>query len=73
MLGPPEERPGLSGEREVIFEFIQLGGAVKVTALDTASGIEASIVGDPAAGEAALKRLALKKLDYVLAKRGTTI
>jgi hypothetical protein len=63
----------LSGEREVIFEFIQLGGAVKVTALDTASGIEASIVGDPAAGEAALKRLALKKLDYVLAKRGTPI
>jgi hypothetical protein len=59
----------LNAEREVIFEFVQVGTAVKVTALDTASGIEASIVGDPAAGEAALKRLALRKLDYVLAKQ----
>jgi hypothetical protein len=59
----------LSRERDVIFEFVQIGGTVKVTAVDTASGIEASIVGDPAAGEAALRRLALKKLDYVLAKR----
>ena len=63
----------MSGEREIIFEFVQVGSAVKVTALDTASGIEASIVGDPAAGEAALKRLALRKLDYVLAKRGEQI
>jgi hypothetical protein len=44
-----------------------------VTALDTASGVEASIIGDPSVGEAALKRLALKKLDYVLAKRGAQI
>jgi hypothetical protein len=59
----------VNDEREVIFEFVQIGTAVKVTALDTASGIETSIVGDPAAGEAALKRLALRKLDYVLAKQ----
>jgi hypothetical protein len=59
----------LSRERDVIFEFVQIGATVKVTAVDTASGIEATIVGDPAAGKAALKRLALKKLDYVLAKR----
>jgi Domain of unknown function (DUF6898) len=71
MLGRP--RVPVSGEREVIFEFVQVGSTVKVTALDTASGIEASIVGDPAAGEAALKRLALRKLDYVLAKRGQQI
>jgi hypothetical protein len=59
----------LNAEREVIVEFVQVGTAVKVTALDTASGIEASIVGDPSVGEAALKRLALRKLDYVLAKQ----
>ena len=59
----------MNAEREVIFEFVQIGTAVKVTALDTASGTEASIVGDPAAGEAALRRLALRKLDYVLAKQ----
>jgi hypothetical protein len=59
----------LNAEREIIFEFVQVGTAVKVTALDAASGIEASIVGDPSVGEAALKRLALRKLDYVLAKQ----
>jgi hypothetical protein len=59
----------MAAEREVIFEFIQIGAAVKVTAVDTASGVEAVIVGDPAAGEATLKKLARQKLDYVLAKR----
>ncbi len=49
----------MAAEREVIFEFVQIGCTVKVTAVDTASGIEPSIVGDPAAGERALKRLAL--------------
>ena len=56
-------------EREIIFEFIRAGAAVKVTAIDTATGTEASIVGDPASGEAMLKRLARQKLDYVLSKR----
>jgi len=68
MLSRPRG-PLVSSEREIIFEFVQVGGVVKVTALDTASGTEASIVGDPAAGEAALRRLALRKLDYVLAKQ----
>ncbi|HEV8027611.1 MAG TPA: hypothetical protein VGP50_09280 [Stellaceae bacterium] len=72
MLSRPEGSL-VSSERDVIFEFVQVGGVVKVTALDTASGIEASIVGDPSAGDAALKRLARKKLDYVLAKRGAQI
>jgi len=55
--------------REVIFEFVRVGHAVKVSAVDPATGTEVSIVGDPAAGEAALKRLAERKLDYVLARR----
>jgi hypothetical protein len=55
--------------REVIYEFIRIGPSVKVTAVDVATGIEASIVGDPAAGTATLERLARRKLDYVLAKR----
>ncbi len=61
----------MTPEREVIFEFLRVGAAVKVTAVDSATGIEASIVGDPAAGGAALKRLARQKLDYVLARRQT--
>ena len=60
----------MAEEREVIYEFLRLGAAVKVTAVDVATGIEATIVGDPAAGETALKRLARQKLDYVMGKRG---
>ncbi len=59
----------MAAEREVIFEFLRRGTAVKVTAVDVATGIEVSIVGDPAAGEAAMKRLAKQKLDYMIAKR----
>jgi len=59
----------MSMERDIIFEFVRIGTSVKVTAVDTASGVEAVIVGDPAAGEATLKRLARRKLDYVLARR----
>ena len=55
--------------REVIFEFHRVGNAVKVSAIEVGSGVEVSIVGDPAVGEATLKRLALRKLEYVLAKR----
>jgi len=56
--------------REVIFEFHRVGKAVKVSAVDVASGVEVSIVGDPAAGEIALKRIAERKLAYVLARKG---
>ena len=56
----------------MIFEFRHVGAAVKVSAIDVASGTEVSIVGDPSVGETALKRVALRKLEYVLArsKRG---
>ena len=59
----------MTGEREVIFEFRRVGAAVKVSAVDVLTGTEVSIVGDPAAGEAALQRLARKKLDYVLSRQ----
>ncbi len=59
----------MAPEREVLFEFFRVGSVVRVTAIDAESGIEAVIVGDPARGETALKRLAMQKLDYVIAKR----
>jgi hypothetical protein len=59
-------------EREVIFEFHRVGNAVKVSAVEVESGVEVSIVGDPAVGETALKRLALRKLEYVLARKQRT-
>lgn len=59
----------MSAEREIIFEFVQMAGSVKVTAVDVSTGIEASIVADPAAGEVALKHFARQKLNYVMAKK----
>lgn len=61
----------LAERREVIFEFVRVGRAVKVSAIDAATGTEVSIVGDPSVGELALKRLAERKLDFVLAQRKT--
>ncbi len=54
--------------RDVIIEFISVGNVVKVTAVDTISGLEAIIVGDPAAPREHLKRLATQKLNYLLKK-----
>jgi hypothetical protein len=59
----------MAGAGETIFEIIRIGSAVKVTAIDASTGTEAVIVGDPAASESQLKRLAQQKLDYVLSKR----
>ena len=42
---------------------------VKVSAIDARTGTEVSIVGDPKAGQEAMKRVAARKLEYVMAKR----
>jgi hypothetical protein len=55
---------------DVLIEMIQVGNAVKVTAVDTITGIEVSIVGTPSLGEEVLKRNAVNKLNYVLRKGG---
>ena len=56
---------------EVLIEFLPCGRYVKVSAVDPKTLTEVSIVGDPAAGEEALKRQAARKLAYVLGKKGT--
>ena len=55
---------------EVYFEFQRIGAYVKVTAIDPATLVEVSVTGSATAGEQALKQLALRRLQYVLAKRG---
>jgi hypothetical protein len=59
----------MSAEREVIFEFLRIGAALKVTAVDVESGTEASMIGDPNAAQETLRRLARQKLDYVMARK----
>ena len=56
--------------REVIIEYYPVGQYVKVSAMDAATLTEVSIQGPADAGEELLKRNALKRLDYVLKKKG---
>lgn len=53
-------------QRNVIFEMMTVGRYVKVSAIDTATGVEVSIVGDPRRGERSLRQVALRKLRYVM-------
>jgi hypothetical protein len=55
-------------QNEYLIEMRQQGRFVKVTAIDSQTGAEASIIGDPLAGEDALKKLAIRKLHYVMRK-----
>lgn len=48
---------------EVYFEYVAIGGSVKVSALDATTGVEVSIVGPTNAARADLERLALRKLE----------
>ena len=54
---------------EVLFEFRRVGKASRVVAIDPITNTEVTMVGDPKRGRETLKRLAARKLVYVLAKR----
>lgn len=54
---------------EVLFEFLRVGGTVKVTAIHAASGTEVVLVGAASAGEYALKMAAMRKLAFVLGQQ----
>jgi hypothetical protein len=58
-------------EEGYIIEFHRVGNAVKVSAFDPVTLTEVSIVGPSGAGDTELTRLAVRKLEYMLAKRGT--
>ena len=56
--------------REVLFEFQRFGPhSVRVSAIDGMTGIEITMVGDLRYGEEMLKRLAMRKLKYVMDKK----
>jgi len=61
----------MSEDQGYIIEFHRVGNAVKVSAFDPATLTEVSIVGAPSVGDSELTRLAVRKLEYMLAKRGT--
>ena len=56
--------------REVIIEFFPVGAFMKVSAMDTKTLTEVSIQGPANAPQDTLERNALKRLEYVLKKKG---
>ena len=57
------------GLREVLFEFRPVGKILRVTAIDPKTGTEVIMVADPRYGDDAIKRLAARKLAYVISKK----
>jgi hypothetical protein len=57
-------RPG----EEVYFEMTRVGAAVRVAAIDGATGIEVTVMGPATAAPSDLQKLALAKLKARLAK-----
>ena len=55
--------------REVLYEFRSVGRYLRVNAIDPRTGIEVSMIADPRYGETLIKRLAARKLAYVISKR----
>ena len=58
------------GGHEVLIEIVTLGGSAKVSAIDPVTGTEVSITGPASADPASLKAVALRKLEFVLKKKG---
>ena len=56
--------------REVIIEFHPVGQVVKVSAMDIKTLTEVSIQGPATSPKELLKRNALKRLEYVMRKKG---
>ena len=53
----------------IIYEIRRIGTVAKATAIDVATGVEASITGPANATEFSLREAARRKLAYVLLKR----
>ena len=56
--------------REVIFEIATLGNVTRVVAIDTTTMTEVSIQVPPSTPQSLMKSNALKRLEYVLRKKG---
>ena len=55
--------------KEIFVEFVVMGNTVKVTAIDSESGLEASVIGPAGAPRAAMAEAARRKLEYLEKKK----
>jgi len=53
---------GASGQSEVYFEFRQIGGQMRVAAIDAKTGIEVIVIAPVTASQIQMQNLALAKL-----------
>ena len=58
---------------EVLFEFQRVGKSLRVVAIDPITHTEVSMVASPKAALKDLKRVAARKLAYVIAKKTRTV
>lgn len=56
--------------REIIIEMLPVGQIMRVSAVDVQSTTEVTVQGPANAGKEILKRNAIKRLEYVLKKKG---
>jgi hypothetical protein len=56
-------------QNEIILEFISLGAYVKINAIDTKTGVEATAIAPANLRRDEMKTLALRKLEYVMKKK----
>lgn len=63
------EKSALAG-REVIIEYFPVGLYVRVAAMDVATLTEITVQGPKTATQEMLKANAMKRLEYVLRKKG---
>ena len=55
--------------REVLFEIVQVGQSLRVSAIDPHTRTEVTMIGDPRAPDSQIKRLAAQKLWYAIEKK----
>jgi hypothetical protein len=58
-----------SGKGEIFLEVVIQGAFAKATAIDSSTGLEASVVGPANASRAALADAAKRKLEYLIRKK----
>lgn len=58
---------------EILFEFRPLGRSVRVSAIDPATDTEVIVIGPAGSGEAGLRRVAARKLLYVLENKSRNV
>lgn len=55
--------------REIYFEIRQVGTYLRCSAIDSVTGLEATVAGPVSRNPEQLKRVALQKLEYILNKK----